>query len=60
MALNMSNLLSADEITALGFEWPKNSTIKTYAAVENGKVNVDKSLYNMRIDRAYYKNHCCI
>ena len=52
----MENTLSVNKIRALGFEWPKTSTIQEYCIIENGKVNFDKSLAHLRQSHSFYKN----
>ena len=52
----MENIISAKRIRGLGFDWPKTATVQEYTIVENGGVNIDKSLANLRKSRAFYKN----
>ena len=52
----MKHTLSVDKICNMGFEWPKTSAIQEFCVVENGKVNLDKSLDKIRTNCAYYKN----
>lgn len=52
----MDIILSIEKIMALGFEWPHTTTIQAYAVVENGKVNMDKTLAHLRQSFTFYNN----
>jgi len=47
--------LSVDDIQNLGFDWPKYALIEEYCVIEDGKVDLTKTIERMRSSRAYYK-----
>ena len=50
----MSLLIGADEIRDLGFEWPKYLLIKERCVIEHGKMDLIRSLDEMRSGQAFY------
>jgi hypothetical protein len=48
--------LSAHDIRALGFEWPKYALIEEYCAIEDGKVNLRGTMEKLQSSRAYYQS----
>ena len=51
----MARKLHADDIRRLGFEWPKYPLIQSYAAVEDGKADLAKTIEDLRSSRAFYE-----
>lgn len=51
----MIQKLPVDEIRNLGFEWPKYALIEARCVVEQGMVDLARSIEDMRSSRAYYK-----
>ncbi len=51
----MSLRLSINDIRRLGFEWPKQALIEEYAIIEDGKVDLGKTLDRMQASQAFYK-----
>ncbi len=47
--------LSADEVRKLGFDWPKYALILEYCVVEDGKIDLRRTLERMQSSRAYYR-----
>ena len=47
--------LSVDDIQNLGFDWPKYALIEEYCVIEDGKVDLAKTIGKMGSSRAYYK-----
>ena len=47
--------LSVDDIQNLGFDWPKYALIEEYCVIEDGKVDLAKTIEGMQSSRAYYK-----
>ena len=47
--------LSTDDIQNLRFDWPKYALIEKYCVIEDGKVDLDRTIEEMRSSRAYYK-----
>jgi len=47
--------LSVDDIQNLGFDWPKYELIGEYCVIEDGKVDLTKTIEKMQSSRAYYK-----
>ena len=50
----MTRKLSVDELQGLGFDWPKYALVEEYCVVEDGKVNLDRTLEKMRSSRSFY------
>ena len=50
----MSNL-TLDDIQDLGFDWPKYALIGEYCVIEEGKVDLTRTMERMQSSRAYYK-----
>jgi hypothetical protein len=48
--------LSVNKVTRLGFEWPKYAVIEELCIVEDGRVDLSKTLENLRSRRTYYRN----
>lgn len=51
----MTRKLSARELQGLGFDWPKHALIEEYCVVEDGKIDLDRTLERMQSSRAYYR-----
>ena len=51
----MVRKLSANDIQKLGFDWPKYVLIEEYCVIEDGKVDLTRTIERMRSSRAYYK-----
>ena len=51
----MAQKLSADEIRALGFDWPRYSVIEQYCVAEDSEVDLSRTIERMRSSRSYYK-----
>jgi hypothetical protein len=47
--------LSVDEIQNLGFEWPKYPLVEGYAVIEDGKVDLDKTVEDLDKSRTFYR-----
>lgn len=47
--------LSAHDIQNLGFDWPKYALIEEYCVIEDGKVDLTRTIERMQSSRAYYK-----
>ena len=47
--------VAIDKIRSLGFEWPKYALIEEYCVFEHGKIDLTRSLDEMRSSQAYYK-----
>jgi len=50
----MTRKLSARELRDLGMDWPKHTPIEEYSVLEDGRVDLDKTLESMRASRAFY------
>jgi hypothetical protein len=50
----MTRKLSVRELQGLGFEWPKHALIEEYCIVEDGKVDLDRTLEKMHSSRSFY------
>ena len=51
----MAIKLTVEEIRALGFEWPKFALIEKYSIVEEGRIDLTRTLAKLQTSRAYYK-----
>jgi hypothetical protein len=51
----MTPRLSARELQGMGFDWPKHALIEEYSVVEDGKVDLDRTLESLQSSRAYYR-----
>ncbi len=51
----MPHKLSVTDIENARFEWPRYTLIEEYCVIEDGKVNLVKTLEKMQSSRAYYK-----
>lgn len=51
----MARKLSAHDIQNLGFDWPKYALIEEYCVIEDGKVDLTRTIERMQSSRAYYK-----
>ncbi|MFC1848617.1 hypothetical protein ACFL27_00270 [candidate division CSSED10-310 bacterium] len=51
----MVRKLSAHDIQNLGFDWPKYALIEQYCVIEDGKVDLTRTIEKMQSSRAYYK-----
>ena len=47
--------LSVRDIRNLGFDWPKVALIEEYCVIEDGKVDLSRTIERMQSSRAYYK-----
>ena len=47
--------LSINDIRNLGFDWPKYVLIEKYCVIEDGKVDLSRTIESMESSRAYYK-----
>ncbi len=47
--------LSVNEIQNLGFDWPKYALIEEYCVIEDGALDLARSIERIRSSRAYYK-----
>ena len=47
--------LSTHDIQNLGFDWPKYVLIEKYCVIEDGKVDLTRTIERMQSSRAYYK-----
>ncbi len=47
--------LSAHDIQDLGFDWPKYGLLEKYCVLEDGKVDLDRTMERLQSSRAYYK-----
>jgi septal ring factor EnvC (AmiA/AmiB activator) len=50
----MNLLIGIDEIRTLGFEWPRYKLIEEHSTTEQGKIDLTRSLEEMRSNQAYY------
>ena len=51
----MARKITAEDIRKLGFDWPNNALIREYSIVEDGKVDLTKTIERMRSSRSYYR-----
>lgn len=51
----MAYNLSVKELRDLGFEWPKYALIEEYCIMEDGKVDLTKTIEGMKDSYAYYQ-----
>ena len=51
----MVRKLSEHDIRDLGFDWPKYALIEEYKVIEDGKVDLTKTIEKMQSSRAYYR-----
>ena len=51
----MNRKLSANDIRGLGFDWPKYALIEEYCVIEDGKVDLARTIERMQSSRAYYQ-----
>ena len=51
----MARKLSANDILGLGFDWPKYVLIEEYCVMEDGKVDLTRTIEGMRSSQAYYQ-----
>jgi hypothetical protein len=47
--------LSVDDIQNLGFDWPRYALIEEYCVIEDGKVDLTRTIERLQSSRAYYK-----
>ena len=47
--------LSAHDIQNLGFDWPKYALIEEHIIIEDGKVDLTRTMERMQFNQAYYK-----
>ena len=48
----LSQILSAQEIESLGFEWPKHALIKQFLIMEGDKIDLPQTLERMQYSHA--------
>ena len=51
----MVEKLSVDDIQNLGFNWPKYALVQEYCVLEDGLVDLTRTIERMQSSRAYYK-----
>jgi hypothetical protein len=51
----MTRMLSERELRDLGLDWPKHALVEEYCVVEEGKVDLDRTLANLQSSRAFYQ-----
>ena len=51
----MVRKLSVDELQELEFDWPKYALVARYCVLEDGKVDLAKTIESMQSSRAYYR-----
>jgi hypothetical protein len=51
----MARKLSSDGIRELGFDWPKYALVEKYCVIEDGKVDLTKTVESMRSSQAFYQ-----
>jgi hypothetical protein len=47
--------LSVDDIQSLGFAWPKYALLEEYCVLEEGKVDLTRTMERLQSSRACYK-----
>ena len=47
--------LPVHEIQNLGFDWPRYALLEEYCILEDGKVDLDRTMERLQSSRAYYK-----
>ena len=52
----MAQQLTLAEILSLRPDWPRYALVEEYAALEGGKVDLDRAIERMKSSRAYFKN----
>ncbi len=50
----MIQYISVDELRKLGIDWPMNSLIHEHAVLENGQINLKKTVDKLKSKKAYY------
>ena len=51
----MVGKLTADAIQKLGFDWPKYALIEQYCVIQDGKVDLAKTIEGMQSSRRFYR-----
>ena len=51
----MTQKLSERELQGLGFDWPKHALIEKYCVMEDGKIDLDRTLESMQSSRSFYR-----
>ena len=51
----MVRKLSVQDIRNLGFDWPKYALIEEYGIIEDGKVDLSRTIERMQSSRSYYR-----
>jgi hypothetical protein len=51
----MTRELSLQELRGLGFEWPKHALIEEHCVVEDGRIDLDRTLGSMQSSRSFYR-----
>jgi len=50
----MTRKLSVDELQSLGFGWPRYALIEEHCVMEDGKVDLDRTLESLQSSRSFY------
>lgn len=51
----MARKLSTSELQGWGFDWPKYALIEEYYVMEDGKVDLDKTVESMQSSQSFYR-----
>ena len=51
----MTRKLSERELQGLGFDWPKHALIEKHCVMEDGKIDLDRTLESMQSSRSFYR-----
>ena len=51
----MVSKLPVDAIRNLGFDWPKYALIEQYCVIQDGKVDLAKTIEDMQSSRTFYR-----
>ena len=51
----MAPRLAANDIRGLGFDWPKYVLIEEYSVIEDGKVDLTRTIEGLQSSRAFYQ-----
>jgi hypothetical protein len=52
----MNPTLSVADIRDLGYDWPKYALVEKHCEMHDGKVDLVRTMENMRSSRAYYQS----
>lgn len=47
--------LSVDDIRSLGFDWPAYALVEEYCVIQDGKVDLAKTVEDMQSSRSFYR-----